>query len=216
MADSGSRALAVWSATVVALAESTGARAALAVAELDVGTDSATELSGAGLMTLASFAFAAAGGSALGGSVRGTTSLSLTGDCGTGIGVGAGVEAEDVSEKMLKAGLARGAGLGLSVDAGGNATEELSGSDGATCASGAAGACGTELKGAAGTGGDCMVGDWSRSAVGAPAGTGAWTWLSLGVGASEIGPVGIAVVENGPGALWNCVGRLEDNCADAA
>lgn len=114
MANPVSGALAVCAAVVVALDERAWAGAVSRVAEPDVGAGSAAaglpglELPGVELPTLVSLALRAAGCFVFGSSVTGAKLLSLTGDCG----VGAGVGTEDVSGKMLEAGLGGELGLG--------------------------------------------------------------------------------------------------------
>lgn len=209
-----SGALAVWSATVVALTGRAGT--VLAVVRRDVEMGSAAGFSGVGSMTLASLDLAAASGFALGGSGRGgATLLSLTGDCSPKVGIAAGAEATGIIEKMSKVGLEWGAGLGLSADEDAVWSGGPGSDDGATCASGAAGAGGAEVKNPAGAEGDCMVGDWSGTTVGTPVGTELWTWPSLSACAGETGTGGAATVENSAGMAWSCTGTLEVECASS-
>ena len=102
-------------AAAVVLASDKNAEAAPSAAESKVGDGSAAaglpslKLPGVGLPDLG-----VAGCLAFAGSVPGAELLLLTGDCSVGIGIGAGVEAEGVSDEMLKARLVAGtAGLGL-------------------------------------------------------------------------------------------------------
>lgn len=116
MANPVSGALAVCAAAVVVALDErawAGAGAVSRVAAPDVGAGSAAglpglELPGVELPTLVSLALRAAGCFVFGSSVTGAKLLSLTGDCG----VGAGVGTEDVSGKMLEAGLGGELGLG--------------------------------------------------------------------------------------------------------
>jgi hypothetical protein len=138
----------------------------------DAGSTGA-ELTGAELLTLESPDWGVAGCLAVAGSVRGARLFSLPGDCsvgiGGGVGVNAGIGAEDAGETMLEAGLVEGAGPRSRADkATGWSEELLRTDDGSAFVSGGAG--GNE---AAGTDGDRTIGDWSSAKIVAPAGIGA-------------------------------------------
>ncbi len=165
--DPVSGAPSVGAAAVVASDERAWAGAVSREAEPDVGGGSAAVGSlGADLLdaseslALDSLDLGAAACCAGDGSVRDGELLSLTGDCGVGIGVcvdvggGVGIGEKEVGGEMLKAGLWE-TGLELLPDESAGWSEELLESDdGAASVSGVAGVGGAGVKGAAATGGD--------------------------------------------------------------
>ena len=152
-----------------------------------IGAESTgAKLPGAESPTLESLDWGAVRCLAVAGSVRSATSFWLTGDCsvgiGDGVGVNAGIGAEDASETMLETGLVEGAGAWLRSDKATGWSEELlrtevrtklGTEDGSAFVSGVGGVGSAGLNEAAGADGDRTAGVWSSAKIVALAGIGA-------------------------------------------